>query len=133
MKKIVDFLTTNQTVFLATHDETQPRVRPFGFMFAQEKELFFCTANTKDVYTQLMQYPRVEIAGMDENMNTLRVTGTVEFHSDKKIKEMIFELSPLVKSIYKDPDNPIFEVFSLKVENAHFMDLMKQSHEKYSL
>ena len=39
MREIIDFLTANSTVFLATSDKGQARVRPFQFQFEQDGRL----------------------------------------------------------------------------------------------
>ena len=51
-------------------------------------------------------------------MSWLRLNGKVVFENNMNIKERIFEKSPLVKGIYKNPNNPSFEVFYLKDINA---------------
>lgn len=44
---------------------------------------------------------------------------------DMKIKERVFEVSPLVKGIYKDPTNPYFEIFYLEEVSAAIAEIGK--------
>lgn len=73
MREIIDFLTANSTVFLATSDKGQARVRPFQFQFEQGGRLWFCTARHKEVFAQLQADPRLELASTAQNMATLRL------------------------------------------------------------
>jgi uncharacterized pyridoxamine 5'-phosphate oxidase family protein len=60
MKKVSKLLTENPMGFLATVENGEPRVRPWGFMFEENGKFYFCTNNTKDVYRQLQASPYVE-------------------------------------------------------------------------
>ena len=53
MDQVINLLKEAQYGFLATVDHGKPRVRPFGFMFAEDGKLYFCTNDQKDVYRQL--------------------------------------------------------------------------------
>ncbi|MDA3851158.1 MAG: pyridoxamine 5'-phosphate oxidase family protein [Spirochaetaceae bacterium] len=131
MKKIVDFLKVNTTVYLATSVQEIPHVRAFGFMFEEKGELYFCTSNKKPVFQQLQVNKRVEICSMDKFLNTLRVAGRISFTKELDKKKKILEMSPLVKSIYKHEGNPVFEVFSIKPDWAEHLNLMQQKKENY--
>lgn len=114
MKEVIDFLYANQMGSLATVENSKPRVRPWGFMLESAGKLWFCTANTKDVFKQLQKNPAVEFCSTSKEMVTVRVRGQVEFSHDLAMKKKIIENSELVKSIYQTPDNPIFEIFCLE-------------------
>lgn len=122
MKEVVKFLNDNQYGFLATVDNGRPRARPFGFMFEEDGKLYFCTNNQKDVYKQLTACPLIEYSVTSKDMVTLRITGKVEFDEDRGKKEKALEASPLVRQIYKSPDNPIFKVFFLEHGACTFAD-----------
>ncbi|HWQ62506.1 MAG TPA: pyridoxamine 5'-phosphate oxidase family protein [Negativicutes bacterium] len=114
MKEVIAFLNANPMGSLATVEEGKPRVRPWGFMLEEDGRLWFCTANTKDVFRQLQQNPAVEFTATSKEMVTVRVRGEVKFSKDMAMKNKIIEHSPLVKSIYKTADNPVFEIFHLE-------------------
>jgi uncharacterized pyridoxamine 5'-phosphate oxidase family protein len=63
----------------------------------------------------------------------MRLAGKVRFVSDLGIKARIQEASPLVKSIYKTPDNPVFEAFSLEGAVATIADFSGNPPKTYSL
>ena len=122
MKKIIEFLTANPNGFFATVWEGEPRVRPWQFMFEKDEKLWFCTGNFKEVYKQLKINPKIEFASTSKNFVTVRVRGDVRFSNDFEIKEKIIDNNPLVRSLYKTPDNPTFEVFHLDHGKAIMSD-----------
>lgn len=122
MQEVVSFLKENSNGFLATVAEGRPKVRPFGFMLEENGKLFFCTANTKDVFQQIKANPYVEFSCTSPQFAWLRLSGKVKFSDNLEIKEKIIEISPLVKSIYKTADNPIFEIFYLENGTATIAD-----------
>ncbi len=88
MKEIVDFLYANPMGCLATvDDDGKPHVRPWGFMFEQEGKLWFCTANTKDVFCQLQCNPAIEFCSTSKDFVSVRVSGEVIFGIDLNINE----------------------------------------------
>jgi uncharacterized pyridoxamine 5'-phosphate oxidase family protein len=103
----------------------KPKVRPFQFMFEEDGKLWFCTSNQKEIYKELQKQPYIELCAAGEKMSWLRIEGKVIFCDDIKIKKRVFEESPLVKGIYKAPDNPAFEVFYLQELIASITELGK--------
>lgn len=123
MKTVVEFLKKSQVHYLATiGTDNKPKVRPFQFMLEDEGKLYFCTANTKPVYQELRNNPDLEFCASGDNFSWLRLRGRAVFTGDLGIKAKVQEASPLVKSIYKTPDNPEFEVFYLESAVATIAD-----------
>jgi len=130
MKEAVKFLQENITGYLATVEEGAPKVRPFQFMLEDSGKLYFCTANTKDVYRQLKANPLFEFSCSSPNFAWIRLSGEAKFTSDLAIKAKILEVSPLVKSIYQTADNPTFEAFYLEHGTAIIADFSGQPPKK---
>lgn len=116
MEEVMKILTEGNIGYLATVEDGKPRVRPFGFGFEEDGKYFFCTNNTKDVYTQLKNIPYAEYSVTSKNMITVRIRGKIEFTNDISKKEKTIAASGLVRSIYKTADNPIFEIFYIEPE-----------------
>ena len=131
MKEVLEFLTGNPNMFLATVEGTLPKVRPFQFMFGEGDKFYFCTSNKKDVYKQLCSNPNIEVSSMSAKFEWLRINGKVKFLDDLNIKNKIIEISPLVKSIYKSGDNPEFEIFYLENWEAIIADFSGDAPRKY--
>jgi uncharacterized pyridoxamine 5'-phosphate oxidase family protein len=123
MKTVTDFLKKSQVQYLATVGiNGKPKVRPFQFMLEDGGKLYFCTSNEKQVYKEIQKQPCVELCASGENFSWMRLSGKVVFSQDLAIKSKVQEVNPFVKSIYKTPDNPAFEVFYLDEATATIAD-----------
>ncbi|OPX62293.1 MULTISPECIES: pyridoxamine 5'-phosphate oxidase family protein [unclassified Methanoregula] len=123
MKEVIDFYTKNPVGCLATVENGKPRVRPFQFLFADGGKLYFCTANTKDVFKQLTANPSVEFAATSPEYVFMRVSGDVKFSRDAKIKKRILDTFAMIRGIYQTPENPVFEVFFIEHGTVKIADL----------
>jgi len=63
-------------------------------------------------------HPHVELCVSGENMSWLRLGGQVVFSDRLEVKEKIFNLSSIVRDVYKSKDNPEFVIFYLKEISA---------------
>jgi uncharacterized pyridoxamine 5'-phosphate oxidase family protein len=121
MQEFVPFFKENPVCFLATVGNGSPFVRPVQLMFESEGKLYFCTANIKGMSKQMHTTPLVELATSSKDyVTTLRIRGEVKFSNNFPLKERIFKENPLIKSIYKTPDNPVFEIFYIEHGTAKF-------------
>ena len=128
MKRVVDFLKKSQTQYLATIGiDRKPKVRPFQFKLEDDGRLYFSTTNDKQVYREISQHPYVELCACGENWSWLRLSGKVVFSEDRSIKSRIIEEAiPLIKAVYKTPDNLLWALFYLDEATATFADLSGQ-------
>lgn len=131
MKEIVNFLTENPNLFFATVEKEMPRVRPFQFIYAEGEKFYFCTSNQKGVYKQLQANPNVELSSMSKKSEWIRLNGQVKFVDDIEVKNKIIEKAPLVKSIYKTGDNPVFEAFYIANWKAVTADFSGNPPKEY--
>ena len=126
MKEIISRLQISGVQYFATISlDGKPKVRPFQFMFEVDGKLWFCTSNQKEVYKELQKQPWVELCASGEKMSWMRLSGKVVFENNLEMKEKVFEVSPLVKNIYKQADNPQFEVFYLDEAVAAISEIGK--------
>jgi uncharacterized pyridoxamine 5'-phosphate oxidase family protein len=127
MEEVIDFMEQSKLQYFATIGiDGRPKVRPFKFMFTEEGKLWFCTANHKAVYKELQHQPWIELCASGTNNSWIRLSGMVVFENNLSIKEKVFEVSPLVKSIYNEPNNPLFEVFYLTEISASISSIGKE-------
>ena len=123
-QEIVSFFKENPICALATTDNNKPSVRPVQLMFEDQGKLYFCTANTKNMYKQMQTNPNIELSTTSKDyITTLRINGKVTFSKDLAIKQRIIKENALVRSIYKIAENPVFETFYLDHGNAIFQYL----------
>ncbi|UZP66698.1 pyridoxamine 5'-phosphate oxidase family protein [Desulfovibrio mangrovi] len=132
MQELIEFLNENSTIYLATTEQGQARVRPFQFQFEQEGRLWLCSSRHKAVYAQLQRDPRLEFTCTAKNMATLRVKGEANLDDDMAIKRRIIEENGLVRSIYGSADNPEFIVFSVDHGTAIMFDFSGNPPKTFS-
>ena len=112
MNKVIDFLKENPVQYLATVGrDGKAKCRPFMFSGEMDGKLWFCTNNTKDVYKDMQENPKIEISVSSPSYAWIRLHGTAVFEDNMCIA------NPIVKGQYQTADNPIFEVFYL--DNPH--------------
>ena len=109
MKEGYDFLRSCGTFYLATDEDGQPRVRPFGALSDFEGKLYIETNNHKKVYQQLTKNGRAEICGMHEG-KWIRVEGVLKEDLRREARVAMLEENPSLKGL-ADPDNGTMTVF----------------------
>lgn len=112
MSKVVDFLNEAKMYYLATVEDGQPRVRPFGATVEYNKKVYLCTNNQKKVYQQLIANPKLEISGMVKG-TWIRLTGEAVFDNTVEAKQAMLEANPSLKNMYS-LDDGIYEIFYIK-------------------
>ncbi len=134
MSVVTDFLIKGQVQYLATIGlDGKPKVRPFQFMMEEGGKLYFCTSNQKPVFREMQKHPYVEFCASGENYSWLRLSGRAVFSKDLAMKARIQGANPLVKSIYKTPENPAFEVFYLDEAVATIADFSGNPPQVFKL
>lgn len=110
MKEALEYLKSCKTFYLATCEDSQPRVRPFGAVCEFEDKLYIITNNQKKVYAQLLKNPKVEISGMDKG-TWIRIEGEVK--PDERIEAktaMIKDNEEALGGMYS-PNDDLMAVF----------------------
>lgn len=134
MSVVAEFLKASGVQYLATVGlDGRPKVRPFQFMLEDGGKIYFCTSNRKPVYEEMRKEPRIELSACGADSSWLRLSGTAVFVGDLGLKARAQEASPLVKSIYKTPDNPVFELFYLAEARAVIADFSGNAPRSYDL
>ena len=83
MNEIMEYLKNCDTFYLATSEDGQAHVRPFGAVCVFENKLYIVTNNQKHVYRQMLKNPKVEICGMYKD-TWIRVEGEVKEKSAER-------------------------------------------------
>lgn len=109
MNKAAQFLADNQTFYLATVENDQPRVRPFGAVMEWEGKTYICTNNKKDVFAQILKNPKVEISAMGKDGRWIRISGKLTPDNRKEAREAMLAAIPSLQNMYK-ADDGIYEV-----------------------
>ena len=104
--------------FLATSVDDQPKLRPFGMIYANDETLFIATDKRKKVYSELKQNSNIEIASY--NLNThkwIRISGKVEAESSNQIKEDMMAMYPNLLQTYLNENEIYLVIFRLLIDN----------------
>lgn len=113
------FLRECTYFFLATAVDRRPRLRPMGFVFADDKALYLATDNRKNVYSELIQNPFIELASY--NLNTrkwIRISGRTVRDSFGAVREKMEELYPMIRQEYIGKDEMYLAIFKVIIEEA---------------
>ena len=103
MKEIYEFLKECETYYLATVEENQPRVRPFGTINIFEDKLYIQTSKQKDVSKQIQKNNKVEICGF-KNGEWIRLNGELVRDDRKKAKKDMLDHYPNLRGMYSEFD-----------------------------
>ena len=103
MSKVVDFLNEAKTYYIATVEDDQPRVRPFGAAAEYNTRVYLGTQNDKNVFKQLVKNPKIEISGM-ANGKWIRITGNAVVDEATDAKEAMLNANPFLKKMHSADD-----------------------------
>ncbi|MBR1764872.1 MAG: pyridoxamine 5'-phosphate oxidase family protein [Ruminococcus sp.] len=117
MNEVLEFLKACGTYYLATSENGQPRVRPFGTAHEFEGKLYFQTGKSKKVADQLKAEPRVELCAMAQDGRWIRVTGEAVLDERIEAQESMLEDYPSLRAMYAPGDGNT-EVYYLKNASA---------------
>ena len=124
MQKVVDFLKSAETYYLATVDKDQPRVRPFGTVNVFEGKLYIQTGKVKDVSKQIHANPKVEICAFKDGQ-WLRVAGQLVEDDRIEARQAMLDAYPSLQGMYKADDGNT-EVLYFKNATATFSSFTKE-------
>lgn len=111
MSQVVDFLNDAKTYYIATVEDDQPRVRPFGAAVEYNGKVYLATNNQKKVYQQLIANPKTEVSGMAKGQ-WIRLSGEAVVDNSVEAKQAMLDANPALKNMYSLEDD-IFAVFYL--------------------
>lgn len=112
MEEIIQFFDDAKMFFIATVEDNQPRVRPFGGLLSLNNKLYFNTNSTKNVYKQMIENPKVELCAFYKGI-WIRISGEAIKETSYELKEAMFKAQPGVAKLYQGKED-IFEVFELQ-------------------
>lgn len=114
-----EILKSNPNGILATQSGSKVKTRVFQYLFSDGDKVYFCTNNEKPVYQQLLANPHVSFCTHPNNFTpVVSVNGKVVFVEDMSFKTRALDENPGIKGIYETPENPIFKIFYIDVEEV---------------
>jgi uncharacterized pyridoxamine 5'-phosphate oxidase family protein len=104
MEEVWKFLKESGVYYLATIDNGEPRVRPFGTIEIFENHLYIQTGKKKDVYKQIINNPVVEICAFKDG-KWIRVTGKLIPDDRMEAKKDMLDKNPNLRGMYNELDD----------------------------
>jgi len=104
MQEVYDFLKECETYYLATVEEDQPRVRPFGTVNIFEDKLYIQTGKGKDVYKQIIANPKIEISATNDS-RWIRVEAVLVVDDRVEAKQSMLDNYPSLQNMYSATDD----------------------------
>ena len=124
VEKVNAYLEEAAVFFLSTVDGDRPRCRPLGFHMLVDEQIYFCVGDFKDVYTQMMANPKVEIVACT-GTEWMRLHGTAVFDSNPVLVEMAVQVLPGLANIYNELTGYAMKIFHLENATAEFRSMMQ--------
>lgn len=110
MNKATEYLKSCGTFYLATDEDGQPHVRPFGAVCEFEDKLYIVTNNQKKVYNQMKKNGKVEICGTHKG-TWIRVEGEVKEDTRREARVAMMDANTAALSSMYTVDYNLMTVF----------------------
>jgi uncharacterized pyridoxamine 5'-phosphate oxidase family protein len=107
-REVWSLFKPNQSVYLATAEGDQPRVRPVTLLNIEQK-LWMATGRRSAKARQILRHPNVEFClPLTETCGTgyLRVAGVATAEKDPETRQRIGEQIPFLREYWSGPDDP---------------------------
>ncbi len=98
MQEVFEFLKACRTYFLATVENGQPRVRPFGSINLFEGRLYLQSKRGKAVAAQIAANPRVELCALNDKSEWVRVSGELVEDNRAEARQAMLDAFPSLKA-----------------------------------
>ncbi|MCD8153841.1 MAG: pyridoxamine 5'-phosphate oxidase family protein [Clostridiales bacterium] len=113
MKEALEYLKSCGTFYLATSEDGQAHVRPFGAVCEYEGKLYIVTNNQKKVYQQMKKNGKVEICAMHKG-TWIRVEGEVKEDLRCEARVAMMEANKASLSSMYTVDDNLMTVFAFE-------------------
>lgn len=104
MKEVQEFLKEAGIYYLATIDNGEPKVRPFGTIEIFENHLYIQTGKSKDVYKQIEKNNKVELCAFKDG-KWIRISGKLIIDDRIEAKKDMLDKNPSLRGMYDENDD----------------------------
>lgn len=116
MMKAIDFINECGVFFVLTAKDNSPIGRPFGAIMECGNDLYISTADTKNVYKQLIDNSNIQIIAIRNGTRSwIRISGQAEECLDITIKQKMLNECPVLTKHFPTADTPHYTVFKIKI------------------
>ena len=110
-------------VYLATTDESQPRVRPMSLINCDDT-LWLTSRSYDEKIEQMKNNPNIEfvfVLQKEEFNGMIRACGQATIVDDLPVKEKLYKAIPFFKDYFKKPDDPNFGLIQLEISEVRVL------------
>lgn len=125
MKRVYDFLKNAEVYYLATVENDQPRVRPFGTVNEFEGKLYIQTGKIKPVSRQIAANHKAEICAFKDGA-WIRISCELIEDDRVEAKKSMLDSYPNLRGMYNENDGNT-QVFYMSNAVATFCAFGKDS------
>lgn len=118
MERVLKFLKDAEVYYLATVEDDQPRVRPFGTVNLFEGKLYIQTGKIKPVSKQLISNPKAEICAFKDG-KWLRIACELIEDDNVEARKSMLDAYPNLRAMYNENDGNT-QVFYMEKATATF-------------
>lgn len=126
MERICEFLQKAHVFYVATMEDDQPRVRPFGIAHIIDGKLCVMTGKKKPVSKQIAANPKVEVCACVET-KWVRIAGELVEDDSMETRQKMLDAYPFMKKTYAADDGNM-QLLYFKNATATF-DSFSGEHE----
>ena len=122
VKKVYDFLEKAGTFYLATVEDGQPRVRPYGAMLFFEGKIYIMAFGKTNATRQIAANPKAEICAFKGQ--TLRIACELVEDNRPEVGKALVDKMPVLKAdLGENGENGV--MYYLKNAQADFFKMME--------
>ena len=114
-------LRADRFPYLATIDGDQPRVRPVSPVRTDGFTVYVANLRSYHKTVEIQANPKVELCYLDDHHDQVRITGTAEIVTDRKVLQEIWDTNPLLRQYLGTLDNPELIVYQIRPTRVRFM------------
>ena len=103
MERVCQFLMDAGVYYLATVENDQPRVRPFGTAHIFENKLYIQTGKVKPCSRQILANPKVEVCAFHQGA-WVRIAGELVEDDRVEAKKSMLDAYPNLRGMYDEKD-----------------------------
>ncbi len=121
--EVWNYFKDSQSIFLASSEENQPRVRPVTLIYFNKK-FWITTGTNNNKVTQILKNPKIEfclIVKKEDKQGYVRGTGLAKIVKDKEQKEKIAKNCDFFNDFWKSPDDPDYTLIELSINEIEYL------------
>lgn len=115
MKRVCDFLKEAGVYYLATVEDSQPRVRPFGTAHIFEDKLYIQTGKAKPCAQQLLANPKAELCAFHKGA-WLRIACKLVEDDRVEARKSMLDAYPNLRNMYDENDGNTLVLYMKNAE-----------------